>query len=224
MAKSTKSSGKRSLIEPNGGKRYVRRTAQGQFIESDDVGKSLSHNVKKSAKTKVKPGYGDKGDQPKKKASMGNETYRQEDRVKEATPSSINREIEKKMWSTVGQYINKSSEEITTRIQELEKEWDIERYLGVNMSTVALSGLAAGVFSKNKNWLFVPAVVLGFFMQHAIQGWCPPLPVLRHFKIRTQKEIEQEKYALKLIRGDFDNLENISPQEIEKLQQAMNKS
>ena len=69
MAKSTKSSGKRTLIEPKAGdKRYVRRNAQGQFTESDDVGKSLSQDVKKSAKTKVKPGYGDKGDQPKKKA------------------------------------------------------------------------------------------------------------------------------------------------------------
>ncbi len=69
MAKSTKSSGKRTLIEPKGDKRYVRRDAKGQFTESDDVGKSLSQDVKKSAKTKVKPGYGDKGDQPKKKSA-----------------------------------------------------------------------------------------------------------------------------------------------------------
>jgi len=70
MAKSTKSSGKRTLIEPKSGdKRYVRRNAQGQFSESDDVGKSLSQDVKKSAKTKVMPGYGDKGDQPKRKAA-----------------------------------------------------------------------------------------------------------------------------------------------------------
>ncbi|MEP6597120.1 MAG: hypothetical protein ABJA71_14300 [Ginsengibacter sp.] len=68
MAKSTsKGSGKRTLIEPNkGDKRYVRRDAKGQFTESDDVSRSLSQDVKKSAKTKVKPGFGDKGDQPKK--------------------------------------------------------------------------------------------------------------------------------------------------------------
>ncbi len=70
MAKSTsKSSGKRTLIEPNGDKRYVRRDAQGQFTESDDVGKSLSQDVKQSAKAKAKPGYGDKGDQPKKRTA-----------------------------------------------------------------------------------------------------------------------------------------------------------
>jgi hypothetical protein len=70
MAKSSKSSsGKRTLIESKGDKRYVRRDAKGRFTGSDDVGKSLSQDVKKSAKTKVKPGYGDKGDQPKKKVA-----------------------------------------------------------------------------------------------------------------------------------------------------------
>ncbi len=75
MAKSTgknpakKSSSKRTLIAPNGDKRFVRRDEKGQFKESDDVGRSLSQDVKKSAKTKVKPGQGDKGDQPKKAAA-----------------------------------------------------------------------------------------------------------------------------------------------------------
>lgn len=71
MAKSSsKGSGKRTLIEPNKeDKRYVRRDAKGQFTESDDVSRSLSQDVKKSAKSKVKPRFGDKGDQPKKKAA-----------------------------------------------------------------------------------------------------------------------------------------------------------
>ena len=73
MAKATKSpakksSGKRTEIAPNGDKRYVKRNAAGQFKESEDVGKSLSKDVKQHAKTKSKPGYGDKGDQPKKKS------------------------------------------------------------------------------------------------------------------------------------------------------------
>lgn len=67
MAKSTKKTpAKRELIEPNADKRYVRRDDKGQFKESDDQGKSLSQDIKKAAKTKVKPGQGDKGDQKKK--------------------------------------------------------------------------------------------------------------------------------------------------------------
>ncbi|PZO76102.1 MAG: hypothetical protein DI629_16475 [Mesorhizobium amorphae] len=57
--------GKRELIEPNGDKRYVRRDEKGQFTESDDVSRSLSQDVRKSAKTKVAAGQGDKGDQKK---------------------------------------------------------------------------------------------------------------------------------------------------------------
>ncbi len=155
---------------------------------------------------------------------MDTDTNQQADRVKEATPSSINAEIESKMWIRVALYANKSAEEISQRIHELEKEWDMERYLGVNMSTLAMSGLAAGALSKNKNWLIVPAIVLGFFFQHSVQGWCPPLPISRKLNIRTSKEIEQEKYALKLIRGDFNNLQNVSAEEIENLKQAIKKS
>jgi hypothetical protein len=54
--------GKRELIEPKGDKRFVRRTASGKFNESDDAGRSLSSDRRKKAKTKVKSGYGDKGD------------------------------------------------------------------------------------------------------------------------------------------------------------------
>jgi hypothetical protein len=54
---------KRELIEPNDGdKRFIRRDDGGRISESDDVGKSLSQDVRKHAKTDVKSGQGDKGD------------------------------------------------------------------------------------------------------------------------------------------------------------------
>jgi hypothetical protein len=60
--------GKRERIEPNpNDARYVRRDAQGKFTEEqDDVGRSLTQDRKKKAKTEVKPGYGDKGDRKQK--------------------------------------------------------------------------------------------------------------------------------------------------------------
>lgn len=58
--------GKRELIEPKGDKRYVRRDTEGRFSESDDVGRSLAADQRKKAKTMVKPGPGDKGDQARK--------------------------------------------------------------------------------------------------------------------------------------------------------------
>jgi hypothetical protein len=58
--------GKRELIDTGTDKRYVRRDAKGQFKESDDVGRSLRQDVKKSAKKTVKAGHGDKGDQKRR--------------------------------------------------------------------------------------------------------------------------------------------------------------
>ena len=53
---------KRELIDTGTDKRFVRRDAQGQFKESDDVGKSLAADRRTKAKTKTKSGQGDRGD------------------------------------------------------------------------------------------------------------------------------------------------------------------
>ncbi len=62
--KTTKSrgSGKRELIDTGTDKRFVRRDGQGQFSESDDVGKSLAADRRTKAKTSSKSGQGDRGD------------------------------------------------------------------------------------------------------------------------------------------------------------------
>jgi len=60
------STGKRETIAPNGDKRYIRRDDKGRIKESDDVGRSLSQDAKKKAKTTSKSGQGDKGDRHSK--------------------------------------------------------------------------------------------------------------------------------------------------------------
>jgi hypothetical protein len=62
MAEKKKDS-KRELIDTGTDKRYVRRDEKGRFDEVDDVGRSLSQDVRKHAKTTVPPGQGDRGDQ-----------------------------------------------------------------------------------------------------------------------------------------------------------------
>lgn len=59
------STSKRELIDTGTDKRYVRRDKEGQFKESDDVGRSLSQDSKRQAKTAAKPGQGDRGDRKK---------------------------------------------------------------------------------------------------------------------------------------------------------------
>jgi hypothetical protein len=129
-----------------------------------------------------------------------------QDRVRKNTSEKVNRQIEQKIKENLELYSSLDTDTITRRINELDREWDIERALEVNMSSVALTGIALTVF-HNRRWLILPSVVLGFFMQHAIQGWCPPLPLLRRLGFRTRKEIDQEKYALKILRGDFKEID-----------------
>ena len=52
----------RELIDTGTDKRFVRRDEQGQFSESDDVGKSLGQDRRQPAKTRSKKGEGDRGD------------------------------------------------------------------------------------------------------------------------------------------------------------------
>ena len=60
MAK--RSSGRRELINTGRNKTFTKRDARGQFREMDDVGRSLAADRRKRAKTKTRPGHGDKGD------------------------------------------------------------------------------------------------------------------------------------------------------------------
>ncbi|WP_031431707.1 hypothetical protein [Methylomicrobium agile] len=128
------------------------------------------------------------------------------DRVRANTSEAINCRIDRAIEARVREYAQKSSVEITRRIDELDREWDIERLLETNASALAFTGLLLGI-TKNVKWLLLPAVVLPFLFQHAVQGWCPPVPLLRRLGVRTRKEIDREKYALKALRGDFHTTE-----------------
>ena len=61
-----KSKRNRELIDPGNDKRFVRRDEEGRFDDVVDVGRSLAQDRKQTAKTKVPPGQGDRGDQEKK--------------------------------------------------------------------------------------------------------------------------------------------------------------
>jgi hypothetical protein len=67
---------------------------------------------------------------------------------------------------------------IGIRLKELDAEWDIERAIEANASALAFAGVALGYFA-HPYWLALPALVTGFLFQHAVQGWCPPVPILR---------------------------------------------
>ena len=105
-------------------------------------------------------------------------------------------------------YYSEHLDQIDARLQELDREWDLERAVETNAATLSLGGLVLGIL-VNRKWLTLPLMVGGFLMQHAIKGWCPSSLALRQLGVRTKAEIERERYALKALRGDFDNIHNI---------------
>ena len=124
------------------------------------------------------------------------------ERVSRNTSDCVNEKIRRRTAANVQRYAGTSPQEIESRLRELDEEWDIERCLETMAPTISLLGIGLGL-TTSKKWFMLPLLVQGFFLQHALQGWCPPLTVLRHLGIRTQTEINEERYALKAMRGDF---------------------
>jgi hypothetical protein len=130
------------------------------------------------------------------------------DRVRAKTAPRVNEFIDDRTVEHLCNYVGQSNAAISQRIEELDREWDIERWLETNASSLAFTGLALGI-TVNRKWFWLPALVLPFLLLHATHGWCPPVPLLRRFGVRTRSEINAEKYALKILRGDFDGIPNI---------------
>lgn len=126
------------------------------------------------------------------------------ERVPSHTTERANQRIEQALKNRLLHFANHPAD-IDERLEELEQEWDIERKLETNASLLALAGTVLGA-TVHRRFLLVPAFVTGFLAQHALQGWCPPLPIFRRLGTRTAREIEKERYALKYLRGDFQNL------------------
>lgn len=126
-------------------------------------------------------------------------------RVPSNTSEQVNEQIRQRSSLRVARCAAQGPAAVDRRLAELDEEWDIERMLGAMAPTFSLVGLALGL-GVNKKWLFLPAVVQALFLQHALQGWCPPLPLLRRLGFRTAREIDNERFALKTLRGDFRNL------------------
>jgi hypothetical protein len=61
-AKKARGAAKRERISPRGNARFVRRGRSGQFKEVESVGRSLTQDRARKAKTKAKRGQGDRGD------------------------------------------------------------------------------------------------------------------------------------------------------------------
>lgn len=113
-------------------------------------------------------------------------------RVPNHTPRHINTRIERESVARIAHAVRTGS--IDERLDQLDREWDTERTLQTNFALVALTGL--GLSLRSRRWLALTVVASAFMVQHAVQGWCPPLALFRRLGIRDPGEIQRERAAL----------------------------
>ncbi len=128
------------------------------------------------------------------------------DRVRSHGPGKANEEILRELRERVAGYANRAQDEVEQRLGELDEEWDLERSLQANAAVLSLAGLVLGA-TVSRKWLVLPGVVAGLLLQYAVSGWCPPMALFRRMKCRTRGEIDAEKFALRVQRGDFRGVE-----------------
>lgn len=131
-------------------------------------------------------------------------------RIEHVTPEHVNQRIQ---WTTEAAILHfaQDLDNVEARLQQLKKEWDIERALQTSAGFVISATLLLGLFKKR--WRILSIVSSGFLILHAVNGWCPPVPILRRLGVRTAREINREKYALKAVRGDFSGAGPAAPGE-----------
>lgn len=118
------------------------------------------------------------------------------ERVQRSTSEKLNKQIYEETLANVSRYVNADKTEINRRICELDREWDTERVLEANASSLIILSTLLG-FTRNKNWFILSGIVGLFLLQHSLQGWCPPIPIIRRLGVRTESEINKERNLLK---------------------------
>ena len=125
-------------------------------------------------------------------------------RISEQSTQAVNDHVRRETEASVAFYAQ-HPDQIERRLRELDHEWDTERVLELNSSALSLAGIVLSA-TVSRKWLVLPMAVQGFFLQHGIEGYCPPLAIIRKLGVRSQLEIEKERHALKALRGDYANL------------------
>lgn len=127
------------------------------------------------------------------------------DRVANNTAASVLARIDLDTKNSLEECASQGEGAIARRIQELDKEWDTDRMIEAEASLMALMGLTLGA-TVNRKFFLLPGFVASMVIVHAVQGWYPLLPLFRRSGVRTAREINRERYALKTLRGDFDDI------------------
>lgn len=116
------------------------------------------------------------------------------ERAQAHTPPHVNARIRRETMADVALYSRASFKDIDRRLAELDREWTAERILEANVAALVIAGGLAAI--RDRRWLLLSGVVGGVLLQHAVQGWSPPMSLIRRMGFRTAHEVDAERAAL----------------------------
>ncbi|MDQ0427334.1 hypothetical protein QOZ98_000159 [Planomicrobium stackebrandtii] len=122
-------------------------------------------------------------------------------KVAEAGPDHINQQIERDTEARINHFKRQNSQAIHARIDELEREWDTGKVLKAALAGIALSSSLLAL-TTNQKWALLSGTASAFMLQYTLQGWCPPLSLIRRKGVRTPNEIQLEIQALRNLLKD----------------------
>lgn len=124
-------------------------------------------------------------------------------RVELNTSPALNRKFQRQLEANISRYMGADRAAIDRRLRELDREWNVERLIETEAPLMIGLGIALGLL-KDRKWFAVSAFAASMVILHSLQGWYPLIPVFRRLGLRTQNEIEEERNALRMLRGDHD--------------------
>jgi hypothetical protein len=128
------------------------------------------------------------------------------DAVRTHTPPGVNRRIDAHVEACVRSMAERGDRaEMSRYLKRLEREWDLNRAVTVGTSALAVLGLLLGRRDGGR-WRMLSGVAMGLQLQHGLLGFSPLSAVLRELGVRTRREIDLEKFAIKALRGDFERI------------------
>ena len=106
------------------------------------------------------------------------------------------------------EYYTAHPNEIGRRLDDLDAESSVEKVLQVATAGSALSGFLFAL-TRSRVWLLLPVASAGLSLQQALSGHSRGYDLVRKLGYRTAKQIEQERFALRSIRGDAVDLDSM---------------
>lgn len=126
------------------------------------------------------------------------------ERIPFGTPRVLDRRVEAAIGAQLRSCAG-SRRRIARRLRELEEERDLESVLESRADVVESLGFMAGAV-VNRRLPSVPVSWTASLVQLAATSWLPMVALLRRMGLRTSREIEIERVALRLMLGDLERL------------------